>query len=125
MLPVDIRLSAHTNRLRFRPRAYSFIGSVPFFDVFDKPLSGWDSIIKASEDRIIAAITLLLASPVMALVALAIKLDSRGPVFFKQNRYGTSLVIRGTDERALDEMLEAVKTAIVAAGETPQDVKHG
>ena len=88
VLPVDIRLSAHTNRLRFRPRAYSFIGSVPFFDVFDKPLSGWDSIIKASEDRIIAALTLLLASPLMALVALAIKLDSRGPVFFKQNRYG-------------------------------------
>jgi hypothetical protein len=45
--------------------------------------------------------------------------------FFKNERYGTSLVMRGTDEAALDEMLEAVKTAIVAAGETPQDVQHG
>ena len=45
--------------------------------------------------------------------------------FFKQNRYGTSLVMRGTDEASLDEMLEAVKTAIIAAGETPQDVQHG
>ncbi|MGI9414285.1 MAG: undecaprenyl-phosphate glucose phosphotransferase [Hyphomicrobiales bacterium] len=88
VLPVDIRLSAHTNRLRFRPRAYSFIGSVPFFDVFDKPLSGWDSIIKDAEDRFVSAAALVLAAPVMALVALAIKLDSRGPVFFKQKRYG-------------------------------------
>ncbi len=45
--------------------------------------------------------------------------------FFRNDRYGTSLVMRGTDENLLDEMLEAVKTAIVAAGETPQDVQHG
>ena len=45
--------------------------------------------------------------------------------FFKQDRYGTSLVMRGTDESLLDEMLESVKAAIVAAGETPQDVQHG
>src|SRR5690606_34274567 len=32
ILPVDIRLSAHTEKLRFRPRAYSYIGDVPFFD---------------------------------------------------------------------------------------------
>jgi molybdenum cofactor synthesis domain-containing protein len=45
--------------------------------------------------------------------------------FFRQDRYGTSLVMRGTDEAALYEMLEAVKSAIVEAGETPQDVHHG
>jgi molybdopterin-biosynthesis enzyme MoeA-like protein len=45
--------------------------------------------------------------------------------FFRQDRYGTSLVMRGTNENLLDEMLEAVKAAIVAAGETPQDVQHG
>jgi Undecaprenyl-phosphate glucose phosphotransferase len=88
VLPVDIRLSAHTDKLRFRPRAYSYIGSVPFFDVFDKPLSGWDMIIKTIEDRLISALAILLLSPVMALVALAIKLDSKGPALFKQNRYG-------------------------------------
>jgi len=45
--------------------------------------------------------------------------------FFRKQRYGTSLVMRGTDESSLDAMLEAVKAAIVAAGETPQDVHHG
>ena len=88
VLPVDIRLSAHTDKLRFRPRAYSYIGSVPFFDVFDKPLSDWDAIAKTLEDRVIAAIAVLLLSPIMALVGFAIKLDSKGPVLFKQKRYG-------------------------------------
>ena len=88
VLPVDIRLSAHTDKLRFRPRAYSYIGTVPFFDVFDKPLSGWDVIIKTIEDRLIAALAILALSPLMALVALAIRLDSKGPALFKQKRYG-------------------------------------
>jgi len=88
ILPVDIRLSAHTNKLRFRPRAYSYIGNVPFIDIFDKPLADWDYVIKSIEDRILAALALVLLSPVMALVALAVKLDSKGPVLFKQKRFG-------------------------------------
>ncbi len=88
VLPVDIRLSAHTNRLRFRPRAYSYIGNVPFLDVFDKPLADWGYILKRLEDQVISAIALVFALPVMLVVAIAIKIDSRGPVLFKQKRYG-------------------------------------
>ena len=88
VLPVDIRLSAHTNRLRFRPRTYSFVGKVPFLDVVDKPIADWDVVAKWLVDHILGALILLLAAPVMALVALAIKLDSKGPVLFKQKRYG-------------------------------------
>ncbi len=88
VLPVDIRLSAHTNKLRFRPRSYSFIGEVPFFDVFDRPLADWDYVMKTLEDRIVAALALLLLSPVMLITAALIKLDSKGPVFFKQKRWG-------------------------------------
>ncbi len=88
VLPVDIRLSAHTNRLRFRPRSYSFIGAVPLFDVFDKPIADWDFVAKSVFDRVLGGLILLCALPVMALVALAIRLDSRGPVLFRQKRYG-------------------------------------
>lgn len=42
--------------------------------------------------------------------------------FFRQDRYGTTLVLRGTDEALLDAMLEEVSAAIAAAGETPQDI---
>jgi len=88
VLPVDIRLSAHTYKLRFRPRAYSYIGNVPFLDVFDKPLADWSYILKRLEDMIISLIALVFALPVMLIVAIAVKLDSRGPILFKQNRYG-------------------------------------
>ncbi len=88
VLPVDIRLSAHTNALRFRPRTYSYIGNVPFIDMQDKPITDWDFVLKWVFDKVVASISLILLSPVMALVALAIKLDSPGPVFFKQNRHG-------------------------------------
>jgi Undecaprenyl-phosphate glucose phosphotransferase len=88
VLPVDIRLSAHSNKLRFRPRSYSYLGNVPVLDVFDRPIADWDVVMKWLFDKIVGGLLLLGAAPGMLLVALAIKLDSRGPVFFKQNRYG-------------------------------------
>ena len=88
VLPVDIRLSAHTNKLRFRPRSYSYIGAVPVLDVFDRPIADWDVVMKSMFDRVIGTLALLALSPVMLLTALAIKLDSRGPVLFRQKRYG-------------------------------------
>ena len=88
VLPVDIRLSAHSNKLRFRPRSYSYIGTVPVLDVFDRPIADWDVVMKWLFDKIVGGLILLAALPVMAVVAIAIKLDSRGPVLFKQKRYG-------------------------------------
>jgi Undecaprenyl-phosphate glucose phosphotransferase len=88
VLPVDIRLAAHSDKLRFRPRAYSYIGKVPVLDVADKPITDWDVVIKCLFDRVIGGLLLLAASPVMLLAAIAVKLDSRGPVLFKQKRYG-------------------------------------
>ncbi|MGP0061331.1 MAG: undecaprenyl-phosphate glucose phosphotransferase [Beijerinckiaceae bacterium] len=88
ILPVDIRLAAHMSKLRFRPRSYSYIGSVPVFDVFDKPLADWDVVVKTLFDKIVGSLCLILLAPLMAIVALAIKLDSKGPILFKQKRYG-------------------------------------
>jgi len=88
VLPVDIRLAAHTNKLQFRPRSYSYIGTVPVLDVFDRPIADWDVVMKWMFDKVLGGLILLCALPAMALIALAVKLDSRGPVFFKQKRYG-------------------------------------
>src|SRR5215475_612411 len=51
ILPVDIRLAAHSNKLRFRPRSYSYIGNVPVLDVFDKPITDWDVVMKWLFDK--------------------------------------------------------------------------
>ena len=88
VLPVDIRLSAHTNKLRFRPRSYSYLGEVPTLDVFEAPITDWDLVMKWLFDHVVGGLVLLAALPVMALVALAIKLDSPGPVLFRQKRFG-------------------------------------
>ena len=88
VLPVDIRLSAHSNQLRFRPRSYSYIGSVPMLDIFDKPINDWDSVAKRAFDIIFSLAGIIVFSPVMLATAIAIKLDSRGPVLFRQKRHG-------------------------------------
>jgi Undecaprenyl-phosphate glucose phosphotransferase len=88
VLPVDIRLSAHTNKLRFRPRSYSYLGEVPTLDMFEAPITDWDLVMKWLFDHLVGGLILLFALPVMALVALAIKLDSPGPVLFRQKRFG-------------------------------------
>ena len=87
-LPVDIRISALSSKLRLSSRAYSYIGRVPMLALMDRPLTDWDRVIKNIEDRVLGTLLFLLAAPVMALVALAIRLDSKGPILFKQRRYG-------------------------------------
>ena len=88
VLPIDIRLSAHMSKLRFRPRSYSYIGAVPVLDVFDRPIADWDVVVKWAFDKIVGTLALIALSPLMILTAIAIKLDSKGPVLFRQKRYG-------------------------------------
>ena len=88
VLPLDIKLSAHNNKLRFRPHTYSYIGNVPFIDLADKPIAEWDHVRKWVFDKIMAALAVIVLAPVMAAVAIAIKLDSKGPVLFRQKRQG-------------------------------------
>ena len=87
-LPVDIRISGQASALKLSPRAYSHLGDLPLLSVFDRPLSGWSLFLKETMDRIIASLALVALSPVMAAVALAVKLESKGPVIFRQKRYG-------------------------------------
>lgn len=88
ILPVDIRLSAHTNKMSFRPRSYSYEGTVPMVDVVKRPIAEWDGLTKRAFDVIGAAIAIVLLSPVMIAAAIAVRLDSEGPVIFKQKREG-------------------------------------
>ena len=88
ILPVDIRLSAHTNKLFFRQRSYTYEGSVPFLDVFQKPIADWDAVVKRIFDVVVASTAIVLLSPIMIATAIAVKLDSAGPIIFRQKREG-------------------------------------
>ncbi len=88
VLPIDIRLSAHASKLRLRPRSYSYIGSVPVLDVFDRPIADWDLVVKWIFDKVVGSVLLVFALPLLLAAALAVRLDSRGPILFRQKRYG-------------------------------------
>lgn len=88
ILPVDIRLSAHTDKVRFRNRGTSFIGTVPFVDVVEKPIANWDMVGKRVFDLVFASMAIVALFPLMIAAAIAIRLDSKGPVLFRQKRYG-------------------------------------
>ena len=113
ILPVDIRLSAHSNELRFRPRAYSYIGNVPFIDITDKPIADWDHVKKWLFDKIAASVALILLAPVMAAIALLIKLDSKGPVLFRQKRQGFN-----------NELIDVLKFRTMYADQTDADASR-
>jgi Undecaprenyl-phosphate glucose phosphotransferase len=113
-LPVHIRISAHTNKLIFRPHTYSYIGDVPLLDVSDRPISEWNYIAKTTLDWSVSCVALLLLSPVFAIIALAIKLDSPGPVFFVQKRIGfNNSVINVLKFRTLRQDQEDRRAAVL------------
>jgi Undecaprenyl-phosphate glucose phosphotransferase len=64
------------------------IGSQTMLQISEPPLAGWDQVVKRVEDVIIATFALVILSPLMALTALALRLESRGPILFKQMRIG-------------------------------------
>ena len=60
----------------------------PLVDVNLAPLTAMQTLVKRIEDLVIAGVALAVAFPIFGLVILAIKLDSRGPIFFRQWRAG-------------------------------------
>ncbi len=67
---------------------WSEIGGLPVVSVFETPLYGIDGWIKRSVDLTLSILGVLALLPVFFVVALAVKLSSSGPVFFRQKRYG-------------------------------------
>ncbi|HIC94854.1 MAG TPA: undecaprenyl-phosphate glucose phosphotransferase, partial [Anaerolineae bacterium] len=64
------------------------LGGLPLLTVRDVALRGWKLTLKRAMDIVVSAVGLVLLSPLMLLIALLIKLDSPGPVFYAQERMG-------------------------------------
>ncbi|QSA98578.1 undecaprenyl-phosphate glucose phosphotransferase [Methylococcus sp. EFPC2] len=88
-LPVSIRLVIDC--FAFRMSKFlnlNEVAGIPTLDISVSPLHGINRYIKEFEDRSLALLALLLASPLMGLIALGVKLSSPGPVFYRQVRVG-------------------------------------
>lgn len=88
VLPIHIRLCPDLVGFHFPNSGYSYYGGIPIMHVYDKPIDGWNFVFKSIEDKVFALLALILTLPIMFFVAALIKLDSNGPVFFRQKRYG-------------------------------------
>lgn len=64
------------------------INGVPVVPLFDTPLSGINMVFKRLEDIVVSLAIIILISPVLLLIAIAVKITSTGPVIFRQVRYG-------------------------------------
>lgn len=64
------------------------IAGIPVLTLSETPLTGMRHLMKNVEDRLLASLALLAAAPLLLLVAIAIKIDSPGPIFFRQQRKG-------------------------------------
>ncbi|AEB60630.1 sugar transferase [Ectopseudomonas mendocina NK-01] len=87
-LPVNVLLVPDMSAFRQARHRITEVAGLPMFNVSERPLDGWSPLIKRMEDLVLAMVALIAALPVMAVIAIAIKLDSTGPVLFKQRRYG-------------------------------------
>jgi putative colanic acid biosynthesis UDP-glucose lipid carrier transferase len=90
-------LRHHTSTVRFVPDIFGFrlvnhavtdVAGMAVLDLSASPMVGVNRLIKAIEDRVLAALILVLVSPLFLVIALGVGLTSPGPVFFKQRRHG-------------------------------------
>src|SRR5262249_45660157 len=64
------------------------IGGLPVLAVCESPFYGWNAVVKRASDLVLASLALLILPRLLLATAAAIKLESRGPVLFRQRRYG-------------------------------------
>ena len=84
----DICLTTDFVGFRYRSSQISSVGSNPVVLVEERPLKDWRAAKKVVFDLVIGSLMLIVVAPLLALIALAIRLDSPGPILFRQPRLG-------------------------------------
>ena len=84
---IDIQLVPEMIAFRLAERSRA-LPTQSMLSVVQRPIKGWDLILKETFDKAVAATLLLCLMPIMGLIAIAIKIDDPGPVFFRQDRVG-------------------------------------
>jgi len=88
LLPADIRICPSAAAFRIPPKRLLDYEGLAVLELERRPMEGWAPIIKNAEDKLLASFLLIAFAPFFVLIALAVKLDSRGPAIFKQRRHG-------------------------------------
>ena len=86
--PVDLRLAPDLAAYRSDGETGLEVGKLRLLRLADRPMRGWAGAVKTVEDYVLALAALAVAAVPMALIALAVRLDSPGPILFRQRRTG-------------------------------------
>lgn len=88
ILPVSIALAPSQHWLGHTGGEMTRLGAAPLLNLYRRPLEGWGGFLKSLEDRIMGGLAFLALTPVFLAIAVAIRLQGPGPVFFRQKRHG-------------------------------------
>jgi len=87
-LPVSVYVVPDLLDLAFFRTTVADVGGIPMIGLRDSAIEGFPRLVKRLFDIVVASLALVVALPVMGVISLAIKLDSPGPVIFRQQRVG-------------------------------------
>lgn len=87
-LLIEIRLVPDILQIASLKAGMEHIEGIPVINLGDIPLQGWQVVFKRVFDIFVSAIGLVIISPFLLIIALIIKLTSKGPVFYSQTRVG-------------------------------------
>jgi Undecaprenyl-phosphate glucose phosphotransferase len=88
VLPANVRLSGEFQRLDMIQGRTNYQFGVPMLNAFEKPLEGWGRVWKRLFDLALSGAVILICLPLMAMIAILIRLETPGPALFRQPRYG-------------------------------------
>lgn len=89
MIPANVRLCPLLPDLASTPiREARLLFDLPALTIHRKPLSGWSTVVKRTEDIVIGGTALVILAPLLLLIALAICVETEGPALFRQKRQG-------------------------------------
>jgi len=91
----NIRLIPDLKMYQILNHGMSVTVGIPMVDISISPMFGGRQIIKSIQDYVVASLALLVLSPLMLVIAVAIKLTSKGPILFQQKRHGCNDVVIG------------------------------
>jgi Undecaprenyl-phosphate glucose phosphotransferase len=86
--PVEVMLVPDLSRYRSLRCGVEDLAGLPALTLQGAPLYGWNAVLKRGFDLVVSSVALVLCTPLMAMIALVIKLSSAGPVLYRQQRMG-------------------------------------
>jgi Undecaprenyl-phosphate glucose phosphotransferase len=85
---VDVKLVPDLFQYMTLRGGFEEFGGLPIIALQGGPLDGWNRVLKRIFDVLFSALALILAAPLMLILALLVKLTSRGPILYRQERMG-------------------------------------